>query len=407
MVTMDNNVKFNTIPEAVEDIKAGKFVIVADDEDRENEGDLIMAAEKVTPETVNFFATHGRGLICVCMPQERIEQLQLHSMVEHNTAKHGTRFTVSVDAVEGTTTGISAPDRAVTIKALVDPNTKPEDLARPGHVFPIRALEGGVLVRAGHTEASVDLARLAGLKPIAVLCEIMDEDGTMARVPTLYQMARKYNLKFITVHDLIAYRRQHEKLVKRVTTVDFPTTYGDFKLHLYRSDIDDHHHLALTKGDVAGKQNVLVRVHSSCLTGDVFGSMRCDCGDQLHRAMERVEQEGLGVILYMRQEGRGIGLANKLLAYELQEHGRDTVEANNELGFKADLRDYGIGAQILVDLGLTSIRVLTNNPKKVVGLKGYGLEITERVPLEVEPCKYNQGYLETKRDKLGHLLNLK
>ena len=404
---MDNNVKFNTIPEAIEDIKAGKFVIVADDEDRENEGDLIMAAEKVTPETVNFFATHGRGLICVCMPQERIEQLQLHSMVEHNTAKHGTRFTVSVDAVEGTTTGISAPDRAVTIKALVDPNTKPEDLARPGHVFPIRALDGGVLSRAGHTEASVDLARLAGLKPIAVLCEIMDEDGTMARVQKLYEMARKYNLKFITVHDLIAYRRQHEKLVKRVTTVDFPTTHGDFKLHLYRSDIDDHHHLALTKGDVAGKKNVLVRVHSSCLTGDVFGSMRCDCGDQLHRAMERVEQEGLGVILYMRQEGRGIGLANKLLAYELQEHGRDTVEANHELGFKADLRDYGIGAQILVDLGLTSIRVLTNNPKKVIGLKGYGLEITERVPLEMEPCRYNRSYLETKRDKLGHLLNLK
>ena len=404
---MDNNVKFNTIPEAVEDIKAGKFVIVADDEDRENEGDLIMAAEKVTPETVNFFATHGRGLICVCMPQERIEQLQLHSMVEHNTAKHGTRFTVSVDAVEGTTTGISAPDRAVTIKTLVDPSTKPEDLARPGHVFPIRAVAGGVLSRAGHTEASVDLARLAGLAPIAVLCEIMDEDGTMARVPTLYEMARKYNLKFITVHDLIAYRRQHEKLVKRATTVDFPTAHGDFKLHLYRSDIDDHHHLALTKGDVTGKKNVLVRVHSSCLTGDVFGSRRCDCGDQLHRAMERVEQEGLGVILYMRQEGRGIGLANKLLAYELQDHGRDTVEANKELGFKADLRDYGIGAQILVDLGLTSIRVLTNNPKKVVGLKGYGLEITERVPLEVEPCKYNQGYLETKRDKLGHLLNLK
>ncbi len=404
---MDNDVKFNTIPEAVEDIKAGKFVIVADDEDRENEGDLVMAAEKVTPEIVNFFATHGRGLICVLMPQERIEQLKLHPMVEHNTAKHGTRFTVSVDAVHGTTTGISAHDRAVTIKTLVDPNTKPEDLARPGHVFPIRALEGGVLVRAGHTEASVDLARLAGLAPVAVLCEIMDEDGTMARVPKLYKMARKYNVKFITVRDLIEYRRQTEKLVNRAATVDFPTAYGRFKLHLYRSDIDDHHHLALTKGEVAGKKNVLVRVHSSCLTGDVFGSRRCDCGDQLHRAMERVEQEGLGVILYMRQEGRGIGLANKLLAYELQDHGRDTVEANRELGFKADLRDYGIGAQILVDLGLTSIRVLTNNPKKVVGLKGYGLEISERVPLEVEPCEYNQGYLETKRDKLGHLLNLK
>ncbi len=407
MVNMNNHLELNTIPETIENIKAGKFVIVVDDEDRENEGDLIMAAEKITPEAVNFFATHGRGLICVCMPQERIENLKLHPMVEHNTAKHGTRFTVSVDAEHGTTTGISAYDRAVTIKALVDENTKPEDLARPGHVFPIRALEGGVLARAGHTEASVDLARLAGLTPVAVLCEIMDDDGTMARVPKLYEMAKKYNLKLISVRDLIEYRRQHEKLVKRVTTVDFPTAYGDFKLHLYGSDIDDHHHLALTKGDVAGQKNVLVRVHSSCLTGDVFGSRRCDCGEQLHWAMERVEQEGLGVILYMRQEGRGIGLANKLLAYELQEHGRDTVEANKELGFKADLRDYGVGAQILVDLGLTSIRLLTNNPKKVIGLKGYGLEITERVPLEVEPCRYNQNYLETKRDKLGHLLNLK
>ncbi len=404
---MNNNVKFSTIPEAIEDIKAGKFIIVADDEDRENEGDLIMAAEKIMPEAVNFFATHGRGLICVCMPQERIEQLQLHPMVERNTAKHGTRFTVSVDAVHGTTTGISAYDRAITIKTLVDPNTRPEDLARPGHVFPIRAVKGGVLSRAGHTEASVDLARLAGLTPIAVLCEIMDEDGTMARVPKLYEMAKKYNLKFITVRDLIEYRRQHEKLVKRVTTVGFPTIYGDFKLHLYESDIDNHYHLALTKGDVADKKNVLVRVHSSCLTGDVFGSRRCDCGDQLHHAMERVEEEGLGVVLYMRQEGRGIGLANKILAYELQEHGRDTVEANHDLGFKADLRDYGIGAQILVDLGLTSIRLLTNNPKKVIGLKGYGLEITEQIALEIEPCKYNQTYLETKRDKMGHLLNFK
>jgi len=406
MVMMNNDIQFNTIPEAIEDIKAGKFVIVADDEDRENEGDLIMAAEKITPEAVNFFATHGRGLICACMPQERIEQLQLHPMVEHNTAKHGTRFTVSVDAVHGTTTGISAQDRAITIKALVDENTRPEDLARPGHVFPIRSVKGGVLSRAGHTEASVDLARLAGLRPIAVLCEIMDDDGSMARIPKLYEIARKYNLKLITVHNLIEYRRQHEKLVKRVTTVDFPTVYGDFKLHLYKSDIDDHHHLALTKGNVAGNKDVLVRVHSSCLTGDVFGSMRCDCGDQLHRAMERVEQEGMGVILYMRQEGRGIGLANKILAYQLQENGRDTVQANHDLGFKADLRDYGIGAQILVDLGLTSIRILTNNPKKVIGLKGYGLEITDRVPLEIKPCRYNQTYLETKRDKLGHLLNL-
>lgn len=407
MVNMNNHIKFNTIPEAIEDLKAGKFVIVVDDEDRENEGDLIMAAEKVTPETVNFFATHGRGLICVCMPLERIETLQLHPMVEHNTAKHGTRFTVSVDAVKGTTTGISAYDRAVTIKALVDPDTKPEDLARPGHIFPIRATRGGVLARVGHTEASVDLARLAALQPIAVLCEVMDEDGTMARVPKLYEMAQKYNLKLINIGDLIEYRRQHEKLVKRITSVDFPTAHGHFKLYLYKSDIDDHHHLALTKGEVAGKKDVLVRVHSSCLTGDVFHSRRCDCGEQLHQAMERVDQEGLGVILYMRQEGRGIGLANKIMAYELQDNGRDTVEANKELGFRADLRDYGIGAQILVDLGLSSIRLLTNNPKKVIGLKGYGLEMTERIPLEVEPCTHNLGYLETKRDKLGHLLKLK
>ncbi|MFH1373172.1 MAG: bifunctional 3,4-dihydroxy-2-butanone-4-phosphate synthase/GTP cyclohydrolase II [bacterium] len=404
---MNNNIRFDSIPDAIEDIRAGKFVIVADDEDRENEGDLIMAAEKITPQAVNFFATHGRGLICVCMPQERIEELQLHSMVEHNTAKHGTRFTVSVDAVDGTTTGISASDRAVTIKALVDENTRPDDLARPGHVFPIKALPGGVLVRAGHTEASVDLARMAGLKSVAVLCEILDDDGSMARVPRLHEMAREYGLKFITVRDLIEYRRQHEKLVRKVTVVDFPTAHGEFKLHLYESDIDKHHHLALTRGDVAGKKDVLVRVHSSCLTGDVFGSQRCDCGTQLHRAMECVDREGLGVILYMRQEGRGIGLANKILAYQLQEHGRDTVQANHDLGFKADLRDYGIGAQILVDLGLSSIRILTNNPKKVVGLQGYGLEITERVALEVEPGRYNHDYLQTKRDKMGHILKLK
>jgi 3,4-dihydroxy 2-butanone 4-phosphate synthase/GTP cyclohydrolase II len=407
MVTMNNDVTFNTIPEAIEDIRAGKFVIVVDDEDRENEGDLIIAAQRITPEAVNFLATRGRGLVCACMPLDRIEALQLHPMVEHNTAKHGTRFTVSVDAVHGTTTGISAYDRAVTIKALVNPGTKPEDLARPGHIFPIRAARGGVLARAGHTEASVDLARLAGLQPVAVLCEIMADDGSMARVPQLYEMARQFNLKLINIGDLIEYRRLHEKLVKKVSTVDFPTAYGHFQLHLYQSDIDDHHHLALTKGDVAGHKDVLVRVHSSCLTGDVFHSRRCDCGEQLHRAMERIDQEGLGVILYMRQEGRGIGLANKILAYELQDNGRDTVEANKELGFKPDLRDYGIGAQILVDLGLTSIRILTNNPKKVIGLKGYGLEITERVPLEVEPSAFNVTYLETKRDKLGHLLNLK
>lgn len=404
---MNDKYRFNTIPEAISDIREGKFVIVVDDEDRENEGDLIMAAEKVTPETVNFFVTHGRGLVCVCLTGERIEQLKLHPMVEKNTAKLGTRFTVSVDAVKDTTTGISAHDRAVTIRTIVDDGSQPEDLARPGHIFPIEALKGGVLSRAGHTEASTDLSRLAGLRPIGVLCEIMDDDGSMKRVPKLMEFAGKYGLKIITIRDLIAYRRQTEKLVQRVASVKLPTAFGEFMLHLYKSDIDDHHHLALTKGDVSGKKDVLVRVHSMCLTGDVFGSSRCDCGNQLHSAMEMVESEGLGVILYMRQEGRGIGLANKILAYELQDNGRDTVEANEELGFEADLRDYGIGAQILVDLGLSSIRLLTNNPKKVIGLKGYGLEIVERVPIQISPNHFNQTYLETKRDKLGHLLNLK
>jgi len=404
---MTDNIRFDSIPDAVEDIKQGKCVIVVDDEDRENEGDLIMAAEKVTPESVNFFAMHGRGLICVPMTTQRIEELRLNPMVDNNTAKHGTRFTVSVDALKGTTTGISANDRCLTIQMLVDQGTRPEDLGRPGHIFPLQAVAGGVLSRAGHTESTVDLARLAGLSPVGVLCEIMDEDGSMARVPRLYEMAKKFNLKFITVRDLIAYRRLHEKLVHRVTDVEFPTRHGEFRLHLYKSDIDDHHHLALVKGDVAGKPNVLVRVHSQCLTGDVFHSCRCDCGAQLHAAMERVEEEGTGVILYMRQEGRGIGLANKLLAYNPQDNGRDTVEAHEELGFKADLRDYGIGAQILVDLGLRSIRLLTNNPKKVIGLKGYNLEITERLPLEIEPTQHNHRYLETKRDKLGHLLVLK
>jgi len=404
---MSDNIKFDSIPDAIEDIKQGKCVIVVDDEDRENEGDLIMAAEKVTPESVNFFAMHGRGLICVPMTIPRIEELRLNPMVDNNTAKHGTRFTVSVDALKGTTTGISANDRCVTIRMLVDQATKPEDLGRPGHIFPLQAVDGGVLSRAGHTESTVDLARLAGLSPVGVLCEIMDEDGSMARVPRLHEMAKRFNLKFITVRDLIAYRRLHEKLVHRITDVAFPTKHGDFRLHLYKSDIDDHHHLALVKGDVTGKPDVLVRVHSQCLTGDVFHSCRCDCGAQLHAAMNRVEKEGTGVILYMRQEGRGIGLANKLLAYNLQDNGRDTVEANEELGFKADLRDYGIGAQILVDLGLRSIRLLTNNPKKVIGLKGYNLEITERLPLEIEPTEHNHRYLETKRDKLGHILVLK
>jgi 3,4-dihydroxy 2-butanone 4-phosphate synthase/GTP cyclohydrolase II len=402
-----NSVKFNTIEEAIEDIKAGKMVVVVDDEDRENEGDLIMAAEKITPEAVNFLATHGRGLICVPMDRSRVERLKLHPMTNENTALLGTRFTVSVDAVKGTTTGISAFDRAATILALADDDSQPEDLARPGHVFPLQSMRGGVLTRAGHTEAATDLARMAGFKSVGVLCEIIDDDGTMARIPRLVEFCKEHSLKLITIHDLIAYRRSHEMMVRRVTTVDLPTKYGHFKLYLYKSDIDEHHHLALTKGDIAGASDVMVRVHSSCLTGDVLGSLRCDCGDQLHAAMRRVEQEGTGVILYMRQEGRGIGLVNKILAYKLQEAGRDTVQANEELGFEPDLRDYGIGAQILVDLGLSSIRLLTNNPRKVVGLRGYGLEIVERVPLQVKPGKHNLTYLTTKRDKLGHLLELK
>lgn len=404
---MGSEYTFNTIEEAIEDIRQGKCVVVVDDEDRENEGDLIMAAEAATPALINFFATHGRGLVCVPMLDADLERLDLDQMVSKNTARLQTRFTVSVDAIENTTTGISAHDRAKTIAVLADPNSKPDELGRPGHIFPLKALAGGVLTRAGHTEATTDLARLAGFRPIGVLCEIMDDDGTMARVPRLMLFAEEFGLKIITVRELISYRRQHERNVECITTVEFPTEHGNFTLHMYRSDVDDHHHLALVKGDIAGKKDVLVRVHSSCLTGDVFGSDRCDCGRQLQKAMQQVEAEGEGVIVYMRQEGRGIGLANKILAYKLQDQGRDTVEANNELGFEADLRDYGIGAQILADLGLSSIRLLTNNPKKVVGLEGYGLEITERVPLEVPHTASSYRYLETKRDKLGHLLKLK
>lgn len=399
--------RLNNIEQAIQDIKKGKIVIVIDDADRENEGDMIMAAEKITPDSVNFLSKYARGLICVPMTKRRIEELNLDPMVKVNTAKLGTRFTVSVDALNNTTTGISTHDRAETIRALIHPQTKPDDLGRPGHIFPIQALDGGVLARAGHTEATVDLARLAGLYPAGVLCEIMDEDGHMARLPKLIQMAKKFQLKVITVKDLIEYRRKTEKLVKRVVTVKFPTRFGDFKLHLYKSQIDEHHHLALEKGEVKDKENVLVRVHSQCLTGDVFGSSRCDCGEQLSSALRMIEKDGLGVFLYMRQEGRGIGLANKILAYQLQDNGKDTVEANLELGFDADLRDYGIGAQILVDLGVSTIRLITNNPKKIIGIEGYGLKVVKRVPMEVCPTPENLKYLETKRDKLGHLIEVK
>lgn len=403
---MTTKTKFNTIPEAIEDFRQGKIVIVIDDEDRENEGDFIVAAEKVTPEMINFLVTHGRGLVCVPMEDPDLDRLKLHPMVDKNTAPLGTRFTVSVDLLDGCTTGISAADRSATIRALASPASQPDDFGRPGHVFPLQAIVGGVLRRAGHTEATIDLARLAGLSPIGVLCEVMDRDGTMARVPRLIEIARKFDLKLITIRDLIAYRRQTEKLVERITTVKLPTSWGNFQLHLYHSQIDGMEQLALVKGEVSGEKNVMVRVHSSCLTGDVLGSCRCDCGAQLHTAMQMVEREGRGVILYMNQEGRGIGLVNKLKAYALQDGGLDTVEANERLGFQADLRDYGVGAQILVDLGLTSIRLMTNNPRKVIGLKGYGLEIIDRVPLEINPDKHNRFYLETKRDKLGHLLGL-
>ncbi len=407
MPRSDTQSPFATIDEAIEEIRAGRMIIVVDDEDRENEGDLVMAAEKVTPEAVNFMATHGRGLICLPMTDDRLEALRIPPMTAENTSAQGTAFHVSIGAKGRITTGISAHDRAETVLAAIDPATTPEDIAMPGHVFPLRAKPGGVLERAGHTEASVDLARLAGLYPAGVICEIMNADGTMARRPELEQAAEEFGLKMVTVADLIRYRRRTEHLVERTSTVHLPTPHGDFLAHGYTSRLDGATHLALVVGDVVGKENVLVRVHSECLTGDVFHSLRCDCGAQLQEAMKRVHEEGEGVVLYIvGHEGRGIGLANKLKAYELQELGADTVEANEALGFPADLRDYGIGAQILVDLGLTSMRLMTNNPTKVVGLEGYGLTITEQVPLEVESCPQNIRYLRTKREKMDHRLVL-
>jgi len=400
----DMRASFDSIESVLADLRKGRMVIVVDDADRENEGDLVMAAQFVTPRAVNFMAKYGRGLICVPTTAERLQQLGIDSMVKDNRDTFRTDFQVSVDAAKGITTGISAADRARTIQVMADPTAVPDDLVRPGHVFPLRAKPGGVLQRAGHTEAAVDLVKLAGLRPIAVICEIMNEDGSMMRLPQLRRFARKHKLKLCTIADLIQFRRAREKLIERVESVKLPTPYGMFQLHLYRSRVDGQHHLALVMGEVAGKENVLVRVHSECLTGDVFGSLRCDCGPQLHAAMERIAREGRGVIVYMRQEGRGIGLPAKIRAYRLQEEGLDTVEANHKLGFPMDLREYGLGAQILADLGLHTIRLLTNNPKKLVGLAGHGLKIVEQIPLRIPPNPYNRRYLKTKREKMGHLL---
>lgn len=396
----------SSIPESVKDIRAGKMIIIVDDPGRENEGDLVVAAEKVTPAIINFMATYGRGLICVPMTGERLDALDVFPMVDRPDKTKEAAFTVSVDAKKGVTTGISAHDRALTIKTLINPKTKPEDIARPGHVFPLRYQEGGILVRSGHTEAAVDCAKLAGLHPAGVICEIMNEDGTMARMPELVQFAKKFKLKIISIEDLIEYRRRTEKLIRRIVTTELPTQFGKFTLHLYEDAILHQNHVALVKGSVSGKKRVLVRVHSSCFTGDVLHSLRCDCGEQLRTSLKMIQKSEHGVLLYMHQEGRGIGLVNKLHSYVLQDSGLDTVEANCELGFPPDLRDYGIGAQILVDLGLSTIRLITNNPRKIVGLEGYRLKVVQRVPIEIKANSVNARYLRTKKEKLGHFLKV-